>query len=156
MNEILNIKNFSTSFPLFSFRNTGIKEAIGTFKNGKLHGPAKIVFKDNSKIISNFLTGIPFGPRRTWNFNNTLTNINYFDENQNAHYRCWELLPRYLVWRHCSIMKINEKDMFDVIIPLDSDEDILIGRVDSSTGLADELYSADIKVLIIYFLDSRF
>ena len=53
-------------------------------------------------------------------------------------------------------MKINEKDMFDVIIPLDSDEDILIGRVDSSTGLADELYSADIKVLIIYFFDSRF
>ena len=33
---------------------------------------------------------------------------------------------------------------------------ILIGRVDSSTGLADELYSADIKVLIIYFFDSSF
>ena len=53
-------------------------------------------------------------------------------------------------------MKVNEKDMFDVIIPLDSHEDILIGRVDSSTGLADELYSADIKVLIIYFFDSSF
>ena len=53
-------------------------------------------------------------------------------------------------------MKVNEKDMFDVIIPLDSDEDILIGRVDSSTGLADELYSADIKGPIIYFFDSTY
>ena len=121
-------------------RNNEIKEAIGTFKEGKLHGPAKIVFKDNSKIISNFQNGIPSGPRRTWNFNNSLSNINYFDENQNVKYRCWELLPKYLVWRHCSIMKDDEKDMFDVIIPLDSDEDILVGRVDSSTGLADELY----------------
>ena len=85
----MNIKNFF--LPVF----TDMKEAIGTFKDGILHGSTKIVFKDNSKIISNFLNGIPFGPRRTWKFNNTLTNINYFDVSQNANYRYWELLPRY-------------------------------------------------------------
>ena len=36
-------------------------EAVGTFLNGMLHGPAKITFEDKSMLISNFVNGIPIG-----------------------------------------------------------------------------------------------
>ena len=38
-----------------------IIEAVGTYKNGMLHGPAKITFADSSTIITNFVDGIPIG-----------------------------------------------------------------------------------------------
>ena len=36
-------------------------EAVGTFLNGMLHGPAKITSEDKSMLISNFVNGIPIG-----------------------------------------------------------------------------------------------
>ena len=38
-----------------------IIEAVGTYKNGMLHGPAKIVFQDSSTMITSFVNGIPIG-----------------------------------------------------------------------------------------------
>ena len=43
-----------------------IIEAVGTYKNGMLYGPAKIVLEDSSTIITSFVSGIPKGTVNFW------------------------------------------------------------------------------------------
>ena len=50
-----------------------LKEVVGSFKNGMLHGKSiKIKLQDNSTIIGSFQNGVPFGPMRFWNSENEL------------------------------------------------------------------------------------
>ena len=54
-----------------------IKDIIGNFKNGSLHGPAKITWVDNSTVISKFKNGYLHGYTRTWNSQGTLIKAGY-------------------------------------------------------------------------------
>ena len=67
-----------------------VQEAVGTWKNGTLLGPGKIIMDDKSMLIANFQNGRPSGfIRKFKNRSNdaNLTELYYEDlrENKNAH-----------------------------------------------------------------------
>ena len=60
---------FSTTFPV---NNQHVKEIIGTFKNGYMHGSTRITFKDDSFNIGTYKNGKAHGYQRNFNQHGSL------------------------------------------------------------------------------------
>ncbi len=58
-----------------------VQEMVGSFKNGQVHGPAKITFADDGGlIIANFKHGQYFGLKRDWSSDGVLEQVSYFNK----------------------------------------------------------------------------
>ena len=87
------------------------------------------------------------GPRRLWNSNKKLTKFVYVDGQPKS--MCWSYFGNYLIWKDCSKVK-EEKEVWSVLIPLDSTKEVLVGKLYHEYafeyGLAEELHSANIQI----------
>ena len=124
----------------------------GTFKNGTLNGVAKIVFEDQSTMISNFVNGVPNGPERLWDSNNILYSYSYKKKNKHKS-KCWKADKNFLFWSDCSFV-LEDEELLSVLIPFDTKKEILVGNVNiisSDKGnidaLVEDLHSAKIEII---------
>ena len=126
----------------------------GTFKNGTLHGVAKIVFEDQSTMISNFVNGALDGPERLWDSNNRLYSYS-FKKKSKQKSKCWKADKNYLFWSDCSFVLEDAAEPFStILIPFDTKKEILVGNVNtigSDNGnidaLVEDLFSAKIEMI---------
>lgn len=112
----------------FDLLANDIVEIIGTFKNGVLHGPGKLIKKDGSIRISHFKSGGFSGFIRDFDADGILKTIQYKD----IHFKgsAWHLSSnqKYLVHKLQSGLYIPLKYDFNVIaIPLNETEQVYVG-----------------------------
>ena len=93
-----------------------IKEIIGIFKNGSLHGPAKIVWTENSTVIANFKDGYLNGYQRTWNGNGDLVMAGYYKKGMEIG-SYWKRVKDHLVFVNSEMLKFNH-ERISLIFPI--------------------------------------
>ena len=65
--EMLALSNFHVCLKISNFQGKAIKKIEGTFKNGALHGMAKVSYMDNTLSIGSYKYGRAHGYRREFN-----------------------------------------------------------------------------------------
>ena len=128
-------------------------EIVGNFKNGTLHGVAKIVLQDNSTTISNYVNGEAHGAERMWDPRKKLFSYSYRIKSQKKS-KCWKADETYLyVTDYCSFVQEDDDFSSIILIPFNSDEEILVGTFNTlrliggtAEGVIEELHSANIEI----------
>ena len=70
--EVMAYSGFNVCFKASDFQGRGIKEIVGTFKNGSLHGLAKVTYMDNAFSIGSYKNGKAHGYRRVFDSKSSL------------------------------------------------------------------------------------
>ena len=72
----------------------------------------------------------------------------YFEDNHRMVIkgRSWMRVEDYLIWTSEGSFFQNEDEMWSVFIPINSAEEILVGKFNQISGLATELHSANVKI----------
>ena len=70
--KVMAMSQLNVCFKARDYQDREIREVIGTFKNGSLHGRAKVTYKDNSFYIGNYKNGKAQGYGRTFDSENNL------------------------------------------------------------------------------------
>ena len=73
--KIMAMANLNICFKVRDHQEREIKEVIGNFKNGLLHGLTKVTYIDNSFYIGHYKNGKDQGYGRTFNSDNSLINV---------------------------------------------------------------------------------
>ena len=81
--KVMSMKKLNACFKASDPQGRGIKEVIGTFKNGTLHGLTKVTYHDNSFYIGHYKNGKAHGYARTYDSEGNLIEAG-------AYYRGWE------------------------------------------------------------------
>ena len=128
--------------------NMNLVEVVGTFVNGTLEGPAKVISTNGRIILSNFVHGLPFGPTRTWESNDERLQSYSYQSKQSAITigRKWVRHKDMLVWTSESSLVQNEDELCSIVVPMNTSDEIVAGKYNSATGLVDQLYSTDIEI----------
>ena len=124
-------------------RRTCLILAVGTWTNGTLTGPAKVIFEDKSMLIGNFRNGFPVGFIRKFGQNNNDLNELFYEDLMEKG-RSWILKDNYLIWKNTAF--VQEEDPFAVLIPLDKTEKVLTGTLNLPLGLIENIYGATFEV----------
>ena len=133
--------------------NQGNMEVVGTFKNGILHGVAKMTLQDKSTTISNFVNGEAHGAERLWGPDKKLFSYSYRIKRQQKS-KCWKADETYIyVSDYCSIVQEDEDFSSIILIPFDIKEEILVGTFNvlrliggTAEGVIEELHSANLEI----------
>ncbi len=123
-----------------------IKSVVGTFVNGILEGSAKLTFNDGSATIANFKDGFFFGHRRDFGPDKMLSSLSYHHYRVNSKH--WFRLNNYLVLvddRFVQDKKKNEESL-DIAIPMDGNDEVLVGTYQSHYETLVNVHSADIFI----------
>ncbi len=96
--------------------DVSIKEVVGSFKNGTLHGLGKITLSDKSVIIAHFRNGSYYGFYRKWDPTGTLQIAGYWNVYKQG--KTWRRLNDHLVVTDESIVKEEGYDRSSIVIPL--------------------------------------
>ena len=128
-------------------------EIVGNFKNGTLHGVAKMVLQDNSTTITNYVNGVANGAERMWDSNKILFSYSYRIKSKQKS-KCWMADETYIyVTDYCSF--VQEDDFYSsiILIPFDINEEILVGKFNAlslvggtAEGVIEELHGANIEI----------
>ena len=82
-----------------------------------------------------------------WNPDDKLSTFAYVDGQPKS--MCWSYFENYLIWKDCSMVK-KEKEVWSVLIPLDTTKEILVGKLyheyEFEFAFAEELYSINIQI----------
>ena len=99
-----------------------IKELIGTFVDGLLHGNAKIVFTNGNVIIANCERGLFDGLQRTWDEQGNLMQVGFYQSGAKIG-KSWSIIGKSLVYEDVSTT------FQTVVIPFEEsfNEEVLIG-----------------------------
>lgn len=76
-----------------------IVEVVGTFKDGLLHGVAKISLENGAVVIANFANGLFDGLRREWNPDGGLTFVGYYHQGAKAG-KCFTRYGNQHIFKH--------------------------------------------------------
>ena len=123
-----------------------IKDIIGNFKNGSLHGPAKITWVDNSTVISKFKNGYLHGYTRTWNSQGTLIKAGYHTKGiENGSH--WRVNNNHLMFVNSEMLNDEDKDRISLIFPIlnnGSIGDPIAGTFLPHLNVLDDVYDAEL------------
>ena len=92
----------------YELKNSGVKEIIGTFKNGSLEGTSKIKFYDNSTIISKFKDGYLHGFYRFWDGTGRLESVENYKKG-NIFGKRWSIVMDHLIYSNQDVLSLEEK-----------------------------------------------
>ena len=77
--EMLALSNFHVCLKISNFQGKAIKKIEGTFKNGALHGMAKVSYMDNTLSIGSYKYGRAHGYRREFNQKHNLVDAGGYE-----------------------------------------------------------------------------
>ena len=120
------------------YLNKKVIEVVGNFKNGLIHGPAKVKLQYDFVVISNFENGTMVGLQRHYK-NKTKMNNYYFAVKGSKKSWGWQEWHGYLVYHDFSFIKENETSELSLLIPMDTSEDILVGSINTLHGQTNNL-----------------
>ena len=103
-------------YHLIESNGVEIKEIIGTFKDGLLHGSTKIKWEDNSTTIAKFSKGYVHGFQRHWNGKGKLTHAGLLSKGLETGFH-WRVMLDHLVYTDESIIN-NEGKRLTLLFPL--------------------------------------
>jgi hypothetical protein len=118
-------------------------ELVGTFVNGTLEGMAKVNF-DGSMIIGNFKAGNPLGQRRIWNREGDL--VQMFYSNIRPFGWGWHRYGDYLILTEDTFIKEDDEEPFSVLVPLNKEEEILVGTFQTHLMSFEDIHGADVEI----------
>ena len=95
--------------------NELMKEIIGTFKNGSLHGTTRITFADDSFSIGTYKNGKAHGYQRSFNQNGSLLDAGLYERGWKIGYH-WKNISNHLIYQDKSMVVDDIKPT--IIFPL--------------------------------------
>ena len=127
-------------------RTKKLQRIIGNFKNGSLHGPAKIIWVDNSIVISKFKNGYLHGYTRTWNSDGKLIKAGYHTKGiENGLY--WRVKNNHLMFMSSEMLNNEDEDRISLIFPIlnnGSIGDPIAGPFLPYLNVLDDVYDAEL------------
>ena len=60
--------------------------------------------------------------------------------------RTWKYFEDYLIWSSESAFFQYDNELWSVFVPMNTTEEIMVGKFNQISGLADELHSAEVKI----------
>ena len=114
--KIMNATGFNVCFKISNFQGRGVKEIVGTFQNGSLHGLAKVTYLDNALSIGSYKNGKAHGYMRLFDANNTLQDAGGYNKGWVAGHH-WKMRFGHLMYQDRDIIKDNVTPM--IVFPVD-------------------------------------
>ena len=84
-------ENRNLCYDLIGNNGVSLKEVIGTFKTGSLHGNAKLKWKDKSFSIATFKNGYIHGFQRSWDSNGNLVHAGVYNKGREVGFH-WRMV----------------------------------------------------------------
>ena len=100
--KVMAMSQLNICFKARDSQEREIREVIGTFKNGSLHGRAKVTYKDNSFYIGNYKNGKAQGYGRTFDSENNLLDAGEYHSGLKAGYH-WSYRFGHLLYEEREI-----------------------------------------------------
>ena len=118
----IEILEHNVCFDLSNLWNKQVQEIIGNFKDGFLHGKAKVVFSDKTFSISNYDMGKVHGYQRLFGSNGVYEESGMYVQGMKNGYH-WKMVENHFLYHDASMMVDNVKPT--IIFPILND-----GRLD--------------------------
>ena len=116
-----------------------VAEVVGNFKNGFINGSAKVKFQYDFTVISNFENSTMVGLQRYYENKTTMNNYHYAIKGRKKSWS-WHLSNEYLIYHDYSLVKESDTSEFSLLVPLNTSEEILVGKINLQHGQAMDLY----------------
>ena len=116
--ESVALNNTNVCFETGGNHDLRIREVIGTFRKGALHGPARITYTDEAITIGSYNHGKPHGFIRNFNAERRLVHIGGFEMGWEVGYH-WKLRSGHLLYQNRDM--INENISKTIVFPISDD-----------------------------------
>ena len=131
-----------------NLRSKEMKEIIGSFKNGSLHGNAHIKYRDKSYSIGRFRNGKTHGIHKYFNPNGKLVESGPYENGWPKGYH-WQVEHGHLMYRDRTI--VQEDVMPSLVFPIQDDgtlKDPMAGDYLPYSGALENIHEVALKGII--------